>query len=70
MASPTYLDRAAPTWVRALLGVLALCAALYAVLLVGATDGTGLPSSPESWWPLGVLGIVAGATCAARAAPS
>jgi hypothetical protein len=68
MAPPTYLDRAAPTWVRALLGVLALCAALYAVLLVGGARGTGLPSSPESWWPLGVLGIAAGATCAARAA--
>ena len=68
MASPTYLDRAAPSWVRALLGVLALCAALYAVLLVGVTDGTGLPSAPESWWPLGVLGVAAGVTCAARAA--
>ena len=68
MAPPTYLDRAAPTWVRALLGALALCAALYAVLLTGATDGTGLPSSPESWWPLGLLGVAAGATCAARAA--
>jgi signal transduction histidine kinase len=67
MPSPRYLDRAAPTWVRALLAALALCAALYAVLLVGGAEAAGLPVDPDSWWPIGALALAAGFMCSMRA---
>jgi signal transduction histidine kinase len=67
MASPRYVDRAAPRWVRALLAALMICAALYAVLLAGGAELLGLPIEPHSWWPIGVLNITAGCSCIARA---
>jgi signal transduction histidine kinase len=68
MCSPRYLDRAAPSWVRAMLAALLGCAALYAALLVDADDVLGLSLNPGSWWPIGALNIVAGCSCLARAA--
>ena len=61
MSSPRYVDRAAPSWVRALLAALLACAALYAVLLVG---GGGV-ARPAAWTRLvvadrGALHIAAG----------
>ena len=38
MASARYLHRSAPAWVRVLLYALTLCAALYALLLVGGAE--------------------------------
>jgi signal transduction histidine kinase len=67
MSSPRYVDRAAPSWVRALLAALLLCAALYAVLLVGGAEALGLGVDPDSWWPIGVLSVCSGGFCAARA---
>jgi signal transduction histidine kinase len=67
MASPRYLDRAAPAWMRALLAALVLCAAFYAVLLVGGAGALGLPLDPGSWWPIGALHIAAGLSCITRA---
>ena len=60
MSSPRYVDRAAPSWVRALLTALFACASVYAVLLVGGAELLGLPVDPNSWWPIGVLNIAAG----------
>ncbi|HEX6651488.1 MAG TPA: ATP-binding protein [Thermoleophilaceae bacterium] len=68
MSSTRYVDRAAPTWVRALLTALVACAAVYAVLLAGGADLLGLPLDPSSWWPIGVLNLAAGCSCLARAA--
>jgi signal transduction histidine kinase len=68
MASRRYLHRSVPAWVRALLAALALCAALYALLLVGGADAVGLQFDPVSWWPIGALAIVAALLCLARAA--
>src|SRR5687767_2116219 len=68
MASHRYLHRAVPAWVRFLLCVLALGAALYAVLLVGGGSAAGLSLDPVSWWPIGGLAFVAGLVCLARAA--
>ena len=68
MASRRYLHRSVPAWVRALLAALALCAALYASLLVGGAGAVGLPLDPVSWWPIGALAIVAALLCLARAA--
>jgi signal transduction histidine kinase len=68
MSSPRYVDRAAPSWVRALLTALFACASVYAVLLVGGAELLGLPVDPNSWWPIGVLNIAAGCSCIARAA--
>jgi signal transduction histidine kinase len=67
MSSARYLDRAAPTWVRALLAALVLCAALYAVLLVGGAKALGLSVDPGSWWPLGALAVTSGFFCTTRA---
>jgi hypothetical protein len=66
MAPPRYLHRSVPAWVRALLAVLTLCAAAYAVLLVGGGEAVGV--DPDSWWPLGALALGAGFACFARAA--
>ena len=65
MSSVRYLNRRAPGWVRALLVGLALCGAGYAVLLVGG--GTWLGLDPDSWWPVGALGVGAALACMARA---
>jgi peptidoglycan/LPS O-acetylase OafA/YrhL len=54
-----YLDARVPAWIRALLGTLALGAALYALLLVGAARAVGVPLDPRSWWPLGALALIA-----------
>src|SRR5215207_7796654 len=67
MSFPHSVDRAAPTWVRALLTALFACAAVYAVLLAGAAELIGLPMDPGSWWPIGVLNASAGCACLARA---
>src|SRR3954451_22939920 len=67
MSSSRYVDRVAPTWVRALLATLISFAALYAVLLGGGADLLGVPE-PSSWWPIGVLNAGAGCACLARAA--
>jgi len=67
MPSARYLDRAAPSWVRALLAVLVVCAAGYAVLLVGAAEAVGIDADPQSWSPVGVLAVAAGVACLARA---
>src|SRR3954463_14210364 len=67
MSSPRYVDRAAPTWVRALLMVLFTCAAVYAFLLTRGAELAGLPLNPTSWWPIGVLNVGAGCSCLARA---
>jgi signal transduction histidine kinase len=66
MSSVRYLNRRAPGWVRVLLAGLALCGAGYAVLLVGG--GTWLGLDPDSWWPVGALGVGAALACTARAA--
>jgi len=68
VAHARYLDRPAPAWIRALLGALALVAALYAVLLAGGAEAVGLPLDPHSWWPVGALALGASLACAARAA--
>src|SRR6188472_2971069 len=68
MSSPRYLDRAAPAWVRALLAAVLVCAALYALVLVGAGDLLGLDLNPGSWWPIGALTLAAATSCLARAA--
>jgi len=68
MSSPRYVDRAAPSWVRGLLTVLFICAAVYAVLLADGAKLLGLPLDPGSWWPIGVLNLSAGCLCIARAA--
>src|SRR4051812_7636678 len=68
MSSPRYVDRAAPSWVRGLLTVLFICAAVYAVLLADGAKLLGLPLDPGSWWPIGVLNLSAGCLCVARAA--
>jgi signal transduction histidine kinase len=68
MSSARYLHRTVPAWMRVLLYALALCAALYAVLLVGGAEAVGLPVDPASWWPIGALAIGAGLACVARAA--
>ena len=68
MASRRYLNRSVPAGVRGLLCALALCAALYAVLLVGGGELAGLSLDPDSWWPIGVLATGAGLACLARAA--
>jgi signal transduction histidine kinase len=70
MTPPRYLDRATPRPVRALLTALILCAALYAVLLVGGADALGLAFEPSSWWPIGAFNVAAGICCLARAALS
>jgi signal transduction histidine kinase len=67
MASPRYLHRSVPAWVRALLYALVLCAALYAVLLVGGAAAVGVRLDPATWWPIGLLAIGAALGCAARA---
>jgi hypothetical protein len=67
MSSFRYVDRAASAWARPLLAPLLLCAALYAVLLVGGAEALGLGVDPDSWWPVGVLSVCAGGFCAARA---
>src|SRR3954453_12793589 len=67
MSSPRYVDRAVPTWVRALLMVLFTCAAVYAFLLTRGAELAGLPLNPTSWWPIGVLNVGAGCSCLARA---
>jgi two-component system cell cycle sensor histidine kinase/response regulator CckA len=68
MVSARYLDRSVPAWVRALLAALALCAALYAVLLVGGGEAVGLPLDPDSWGPIGVLALASAFACGVRAA--
>jgi signal transduction histidine kinase len=68
MASTPYLHRSVPAWVRVLLVALVLCAALYAVLLVGGAEAVGLPVDPDSWWPIGGLAVAAGLACGVRAA--
>ena len=68
MASPRYLHRYVPPWVRTLLYALALSAALYALLLVGATRAVGLDLDPGSWWPIGTFAIGAGLLSCVRAA--
>ena len=60
MASTPHLPRPVPGWVRALLALQAACAALYAVLLAGAAEAVGLPLDPDSWCPLGALGVAGG----------
>src|SRR6185436_8297015 len=65
MSSVRYLNRHAPGWVRVLLAGLALCGAGYAVLLVGGGTWVGL--DPDSWWPVGALGVGAALACTARA---
>jgi signal transduction histidine kinase len=67
MSSPRYLDRAAPTWVRVLLGTSLGAALAYAAVLVGAGDALGISLNPESWWPIGALNLVAAVSCLARA---
>jgi signal transduction histidine kinase len=67
MPSPRYLDRATPVWMRSLLVALALSAAVYALLLVGAAEAVGIPVDPHSWGPIGVLAVTAGIACTARA---
>jgi signal transduction histidine kinase len=67
MASPRYLDRAAPASVRALLAALLVCAVLYALLLVGAGDALGVGLNAGSWWPIGALNVAAGCSCLVRA---
>ncbi|HKP21400.1 MAG TPA: ATP-binding protein [Thermoleophilaceae bacterium] len=67
MSSPRYVDRATPTWVRAMLAVQLCCGALYGVLVVGGAEALGLPLDPTSWWPIGVLNLVAAVSCIARA---
>src|SRR6185503_3809717 len=61
MSSVRYLNRHAPGWVRVLLAGLALCGAGYAVLLVGGGTWVGL--DPDSWWPVGALGVGAALAC-------
>jgi two-component system, cell cycle sensor histidine kinase and response regulator CckA len=68
MASTLPLPRSVPVWVRALLIIQAASAALYAVLLVGGAEWVGLSLDPDSWWPLGVIGLAGGIACVARAA--
>ncbi|MEA2409369.1 MAG: two-component system, cell cycle sensor histidine kinase and response regulator CckA [Thermoleophilaceae bacterium] len=69
-AMPTALNppRSAPAWMRRLLAVQALCAALYALLLTGAPQAVGVPLEPNSWWPIGVIAIVSALACGGRAA--
>src|SRR3954469_24746653 len=66
MSSPRYLDRAAPAWVRALLAAQLCCGALYGLLVVGGAEALGLPVDPSSWWPIGVLNLVAAVSCMSR----
>jgi signal transduction histidine kinase/ActR/RegA family two-component response regulator len=54
--------------VRALLALQAVCAATYAVLLVGGGEWVGVSLDGGSWWPVGVLGLAGGIACIARAA--
>ncbi len=68
MSSPRYLHRYVPAWVRTLLYALALCAALYGLLLVGAAGAVGLAVDPGSWWPIGTFAIAAGLLSLVRAA--
>jgi signal transduction histidine kinase len=68
MASPRYLHQYVPPWVRTLLYALALCASLYALLLVGAARAVGLDLDPRSWWPIGTFAIGAGLLSCVRAA--
>jgi signal transduction histidine kinase len=68
MATPLHLPRFVPAWVRALLLVQAVCAVLYAVLIVGGGKAFGLSLDPASWWPLGALALAVAVACAARAA--
>jgi signal transduction histidine kinase len=67
MSSARYMDRVAPTWVRALLAAMLCCGALYGALLVGGAEALGLPLDPSSWWPIGVLNLTAATSCVARA---
>jgi len=67
MPSHRYLDRAVPSWVRALLAALTFSAAVYAVLLVGGAGAVGLPVDPDSWAPLGAFALVSSAVCVTRA---
>src|SRR4051794_32655330 len=67
MVSHRHLDRAVPSWVRALLAALTLAAALYAVLLVGSARAVGLPVDPDSWAPLGGLALASAGVCITRA---
>src|SRR5688500_15261919 len=68
MASPHYLHRYVPPWVRTLLYALALCAALYALLLVGAARAVGLDLASGCWWPIGTFAVGAVLLSSVRAA--
>jgi signal transduction histidine kinase len=70
MSSPRYVDRAAPTRVRVLLTAMLAFAVVYAVLLAGGAELVGLPLDPHSWWPIGVLNLMAACSCVARAVRS
>jgi signal transduction histidine kinase/CheY-like chemotaxis protein len=64
MSPALNLVRAAPAWMRVLLAVQALCACLYALLLLDGADGAGM--DPGSWWPIGVLALVSALSCVVR----
>jgi hypothetical protein len=65
MPSAPYLSRPMPGWVRALLAAMTLCAAAYAVLLVGGGDALGV--DPRSWSPVGAFALGAALVCGLRA---